>query len=82
MDQFLDISSLGATYNYVVEIERKFQHKGEREFAVGNQPKNTKGEGNPNFQNKVKSGDNQPHKNQPNLHADKKNGKPKSYKQK
>jgi hypothetical protein len=33
---FLDISSLGATYRYVVKIEQKFKHQNKREFGPRN----------------------------------------------
>jgi hypothetical protein len=38
---FLYISSLGATYRYVVKIEQKFRHQNKREFGYANpqQPK-------------------------------------------
>ena len=38
---FLDISSLGATYRYVVKIEQKFKHQNKWEFGYANpqQPK-------------------------------------------
>jgi hypothetical protein len=38
---FLDISSLGAAYQYAVKIEHKFKHQNKREFRSANlqQPK-------------------------------------------
>jgi hypothetical protein len=38
---FLGISSLGATYRYVVKIEQKFKHQKRQEFGFANpqQPK-------------------------------------------
>jgi hypothetical protein len=38
---FLDISSLGVAYRYVVKIEKKFKHQNKREFGSANlqQPK-------------------------------------------
>jgi hypothetical protein len=33
---FMDISSLGATYRYVVKIEEKFKHQNKREFGSAN----------------------------------------------
>jgi hypothetical protein len=33
---FLDISSLGATYRYAIKIEHKFKHQNKREFGSGN----------------------------------------------
>jgi hypothetical protein len=39
---FLDISSLGAAYRYVVKIEQKFKHQNKQEFGSANpqQPEN------------------------------------------
>jgi hypothetical protein len=31
---FLDISSLGVAYRYVVKIEQKFKHQNKREFVI------------------------------------------------
>jgi hypothetical protein len=41
---FLDISSLGASYRYVVKIEQKIKHPNKREFGSTNlqQPKHDK----------------------------------------
>jgi hypothetical protein len=36
---FLDISSLGAAYRYVVKIEKKFRHQNKREFGSPNPKK-------------------------------------------
>jgi hypothetical protein len=38
---FLDISSLGTAYRYVVKIEKKFKHQNKQEFGSANpqQPK-------------------------------------------
>jgi hypothetical protein len=33
---FLDISSLGASYRYVVKIEQKFRHQNKRELNSAN----------------------------------------------
>jgi hypothetical protein len=33
---FLDISSLGVAYQYVVKIEKKFKHQNKREFGSAN----------------------------------------------
>jgi hypothetical protein len=48
---FLDISSLGVAYRYVVKIEQKFKHQNKWEFGSANpqQPKYDK-DGNPNKQ--------------------------------
>jgi hypothetical protein len=47
---FLDISSLGVAYRYVVKIEQKFKHQNKWEFGSANlqQPKYDKD--NPNKQ--------------------------------
>ena len=47
---FLDISSLGATYRYAVKIEHKFKHQNKQEFASANlkQPKYDKYDPNKN----------------------------------
>jgi hypothetical protein len=34
--EFLDISSLGATYRYVVKIEQKFKQKNKHDFSSAN----------------------------------------------
>ena len=41
---FLDISSLGTAYRYVVKIEKKFKHQNKQEFKSANpqQPKHDK----------------------------------------
>jgi hypothetical protein len=49
--EFLDISSLVATYPYVVEIEQQLQHEGKKEFGGNNQQQHKKGKGNPNSHN-------------------------------
>jgi hypothetical protein len=56
--EFLDISSLGATYRYVVKIEQKFKQQNKREFGSANPQQPKYGKGNPNSQN------NQPQDNQ------------------
>jgi hypothetical protein len=48
---FLDISSLGATYRYAVKIERKLKQK-TRQFGPGNPSQQKQGKGRPNLQNK------------------------------
>jgi hypothetical protein len=45
--EFLDISSLGTTYRYVVKIEQKFKQK-KREFGSMNSSTVKQGKGNPN----------------------------------
>jgi hypothetical protein len=49
---FLDISSLGVAYRYVVKIEQKFKQWSKREFGFENMPQQKHGKGNPNSQNK------------------------------
>jgi hypothetical protein len=48
---FLDITSLGTTYRYVVKIEQKFKQK-RREFGSANSSQPKQGKGGPNPQNK------------------------------
>jgi hypothetical protein len=47
---FLDISSLGASYRYVVKIEQKFKHQNKREFGSTNPQQPKYGKDNPNNQ--------------------------------
>ena len=49
--EFLDITSLGATYRYVVNIEKKFKQE-RREFVSANSSQLKQGKGGPNPQNK------------------------------
>jgi hypothetical protein len=49
--EFLDISSLGADYLYVVKIEQKLKQK-MRQFRPGNPSQQKPGNGGPNPQNK------------------------------
>jgi hypothetical protein len=49
--EFLDISSLGATYRYAVKIEQKLKQK-MRQFGPGNPSQQNQGKGSPNPQNK------------------------------
>jgi hypothetical protein len=44
---FLDITSLGTTYRYVVKIEQKLKQK-QREFGSANPSQSKKGKGIPN----------------------------------
>jgi hypothetical protein len=55
---FLDISSLGATYRYVVKIEKKIKELQKWEFGSANTQQPMCGKGNPNSQR------NQPQDNQ------------------
>jgi len=54
--EFLDISSLGVAYRYVVEVKQKFKQK----FGSDNLPQQKQGKCNLSSQNKGKSKDNQP----------------------
>jgi hypothetical protein len=49
--EFLDISSLGTTYRYVIKIEQKLKQK-TRQFGPGNPSQQNPGKGGPNPQNK------------------------------
>jgi hypothetical protein len=49
--EFLDISSLGSTYQYVVKIEQKLKQK-TWQFGPGNPSQKNPGRGSPNPQNK------------------------------
>ena len=49
--EFLDISSLGATYRYAVKIEQKLKQK-MRHFGPRNPSQKNLGKGSPNPQNK------------------------------
>jgi hypothetical protein len=63
---FLDISSLGATYRYVVKIEQKLKQK-TRQFGPRNPSQQKSGKGGPNSQNKGQRKDGQYQDNQPKL---------------
>jgi hypothetical protein len=54
--EFLDISSLGATYQYDVKIEQKLKQK-TRHFRSASPSQQKQGKGSPNFYNKGKSKD-------------------------
>jgi hypothetical protein len=56
--EFLDISSLGAAYRYVVKIEQKLKQK-TRQFGPGNPSQKKPGRGGPNPLNKGQSKDGQ-----------------------
>jgi hypothetical protein len=43
--EFLDISSLGATYRYVVKIEQKFKKKNKKDFSYANPSQQKHGKG-------------------------------------
>jgi hypothetical protein len=47
---FLDISSLGVSYRYVVKIEKKFKHQNKREFGSANPQQPNYGKDGPNNQ--------------------------------
>ena len=55
---FLDISSLGSAYRYVVKIEEKFRQKNKRDSGPAHPPQN-QGKGNPGPQNTGQGKDNQ-----------------------
>ena len=50
--EFLDISSLGATYCYVVKIEQKFKQRNRWDFGSMNTSQEKVGKGSPNMQTK------------------------------
>jgi hypothetical protein len=61
---FLDISSLGAAYRYVVKIKKKFKHQNKQEFGSANmkQPKYDKdGPNKQSPKNKSKTQENKGH---------------------
>jgi hypothetical protein len=74
--EFLDISSLGATYIYAVKIEQKLKQK-TRQFGSGNPSQQNLGKGGPNPQNKGQRKDGQYQDNQSKLQAKKDTGKTK-----
>jgi hypothetical protein len=49
--EFLDISSLGVAYRYVVKIEQKFKQQNKWEFGSANPQQPKYGKGGPNSQN-------------------------------
>jgi hypothetical protein len=49
--EFLDVSSLGVTYRYVVKIEKKLKQK-MRQFGLGNSSQKNPGKGGTNPQKK------------------------------
>jgi hypothetical protein len=64
--EFLDISSLGATYRYVVKIEQKFKQQNKQEFGLQIHNNIKYGKDDPNSQK------NQPQDNQSKPHEEKK----------
>jgi hypothetical protein len=68
--EFLDISSLGAAYRYVVKIEQKLKQK-TWQFGPGNPSQKNKGKGGPNPYNKGQSKDGPPQDNQSKTQAKK-----------
>jgi hypothetical protein len=60
---FLDITSFGMAYRYVVKIEQKLKQK-MRQFGPGNRSQKNQGNGGPNLQNKGHFKDGKPHENQ------------------
>jgi hypothetical protein len=67
--EFLDISSLGATYRYVVKIKQKFKQQNKWDFGYANPQQPKYGKGNPKSQN------NQPQENQSKPYENKRNVK-------
>jgi hypothetical protein len=51
--EFMDISSLGVTYRYVIKINQNLKQK-MRQFGPGNRSQEKPGKGNPNPHNKGK----------------------------
>jgi hypothetical protein len=49
--EFLDISPLGMTYQYVIKIEQKLKQM-TRQFGSGNPSQQKQGKGSPNLHNK------------------------------
>jgi hypothetical protein len=68
--EFLDISSLGMAYRYVVKIEQKLKQK-MRQFGPGNPSHQKQVKGSPNPQNKGQRKYGQPQDNQSRLQAKK-----------
>jgi hypothetical protein len=50
--EFMNISSLGAAYRYVVKIEQKFKQQNKREFISANSQQPKYGKGGLNSQDK------------------------------
>jgi hypothetical protein len=68
--EFLDISSLGTTYRYVIKIEQKLKQK-TRQFGPRNPSQQNPGKGSPNPQKKGQRKYGQPQENQSMLQAKK-----------
>jgi hypothetical protein len=64
---FMDISSLGVAYRYIVKIDQKFRHQNKQEFGSINPQQPKYGKYGPN---------NQPSENQSKLEEKKGNGSP------
>jgi hypothetical protein len=60
--EFLDISSLGATYRYAIKIQKKMKQN-TRQFGSGNLSQQKKGKGSPKPQNKGQRKDGKPQNN-------------------
>jgi hypothetical protein len=75
--EFLDISSLGVTYQYVVKIKQKFKQKNKWDFSSANPSQQKHGKGGPNSQRKGQRKDGQPQDNQSKPQEKKGNGKSK-----
>ena len=74
--EFLDISSLGAAYQYAIKIKQKLKQK-TRQIGSGNPSQKKQGKGGPNPQNKGQSKDGQYQNNQSKPQAKKDTGKTK-----
>ena len=75
--EFLDISSLGVAYRYVVKIEQKFKQRNKQSSGYANASQQKIGRGSLNTQTKWSSKDNQPSDNPSKLQMMKGNGKAK-----
>jgi hypothetical protein len=71
--EFLDISSLGFSYQYVVKIEKKFKHQNKRELGFSNPQQLKKGKDNPN--NQTSENQSKPHENKGKGNMKKETGK-------
>jgi hypothetical protein len=74
---FLDISSMGVAYRYVVKIGKKFKKQSKQGFRFENTPQQNHGKGNPNSQNKGQRKEGQSQEIHSNMQAKKGNRKSK-----
>jgi hypothetical protein len=61
--EFLDISSLGSAYRYVVKIEQNLKKNNKWDFSSSNPLQKKHGKGGPKSQKKEQSKDGQPQEN-------------------